>query len=617
MKNIRLCVTRYISGHPVFLDEKIGMRSDGLPKALGPMIPLITSMRPDSLRLVLTLLTLGRSMTLPVSPNYKTITQPITETRGLKAVISFIEENIDRVNWTSPVWDGFHLSTKSGPNGIATLSCLKDLHALTQEMRDDISTLTNGEIDEYLEYLEPDEIDSSFIHSRISLKADLEGKTRPFGIVDYWSQSALKPLHDAIFMALSKIPGDCTFTQASKWTEIASRPGPYYSFDLSAATDRFPLLIQKALIKALQGEEYAEAWARLLTSRDFRAPGGELLRYEVGQPMGAYSSWGAFSLTHHFVIWMAQERCSKADEVSGYLILGDDIVIRGTDVALAYKDIMTSIGVEISESKSHVSNNTFEFAKRWFHHGEEITPFPIHGIMETRKEYHLLMATLNQIEGRGWTACWSTDRPELLYSLFEILDSDQEERFRKKRKYLVNKSLRFLNMPVSTDSRLQVAVKAKAFLEMCGSDRQGQSTCFNRYKSAYEIFIEATDRASAQIIQKGITTLNENIGKLDAFVRKLGSGAHLSTADVREFHPLSLSLHRLLAERERTLSLFFKGIGEVSSTFYQTKSMDFQPTLPVKSLLRYPLVAIPDPFRITSDRVAARIQGTRDRKSVV
>jgi len=61
---------------------------------------------------------------------------------------------------------------------------------------------------------------------------------------------------------------------------------------------------------------------------------------------------------------MAQARCAKADERLGYLILGDDIVIRGTDVALAYKEIMTSIGVEISEAKSHVSNDSFEFAKR-------------------------------------------------------------------------------------------------------------------------------------------------------------------------------------------------------------------------------------------------------------
>lgn len=216
MKLIRLCVTRNLSGVPLFPDEKIGMRRDGLPKALGPMIALIKSRDPDSLRLCLTLLTLGRAFTLPVSPNYSSMTDEIKSTTGLKAVIEFIKSNHQRVKWTSPTWGGFHLSTKAGPNGVATLSCIKDLHALTEEMREDLSTLTGGDIDEFIEALEPTQIDPEYIHSRISLKADLEGKTRPFAITDYWTQSALLPLHDQIFLALSKIKEDCTFSQADK-----------------------------------------------------------------------------------------------------------------------------------------------------------------------------------------------------------------------------------------------------------------------------------------------------------------------------------------------------------------------------------------------------------------
>jgi hypothetical protein len=266
------------------------MRKDGLPKALGPMIPLIKSRDPDSIRLVLTLLTLGRAFRLPVSPNYSSILAPMTETTGLSAVESFIKANIKRVVWTSPVWGEFHLSTKAGPNGLATLNCINDLHALSDEMKEDLSVLTDGEIDEYIDALAPDEINSKYIHSRISLKQDLEGKTRPFAIVDYWTQTSLKPLHDALFTSLSKIPEDCTFSQASKWDQIASKPGPYYSFDLTAATDRFPMQLQRAMIEALQGKEYAEAWSRLLTARDFRTPCGSQVRFAVGQPLGAYSS---------------------------------------------------------------------------------------------------------------------------------------------------------------------------------------------------------------------------------------------------------------------------------------------------------------------------------------
>jgi len=33
--------------------------------------------------------------------------------------------------------------------------------------------------------------------------------------------------------------------------------------------------------------------------------------------------------------------------------------------------------VEISPLKTHVSKDTYEFAKRWYQDGKEVTPFPI------------------------------------------------------------------------------------------------------------------------------------------------------------------------------------------------------------------------------------------------
>lgn len=47
-----------------------------------------------------------------------------------------------------------------------------------------------------------------------------------------------------------------------------------------------------------------------------------------------------------------------------YIILGDDIVINHDKVANRYKRIMRFLGVDISEAKTHVSKNTYEFAKR-------------------------------------------------------------------------------------------------------------------------------------------------------------------------------------------------------------------------------------------------------------
>jgi hypothetical protein len=47
-----------------------------------------------------------------------------------------------------------------------------------------------------------------------------------------------------------------------------------------------------------------------------------------------------------------------------YIILGDDIVIKDNDVASRYREIMEALGVEISVQKTHVSSDTYEFAKR-------------------------------------------------------------------------------------------------------------------------------------------------------------------------------------------------------------------------------------------------------------
>jgi len=42
---------------------------------------------------------------------------------------------------------------------------------------------------------------------------------------------------------------------------------------------------------------------------------------------------------------------------------------------------MTKLGVDISVPKTHVSKDTYEFAKRWIKGGREITGIPLRGIL--------------------------------------------------------------------------------------------------------------------------------------------------------------------------------------------------------------------------------------------
>lgn len=126
----------------------------------------------------------------------------------------------------------------------------------------------------------------------LGLKAEGGGKVRVFAMVDYYTQSALKPVHQLLDQMLKITRGDGTFHQerlADQVRELTKRGRQLFSFDLEGATDRLPVTLQKRVMSKLLGEAFANAWAELLVGRDYWLH-GKPLRYSVGQPMGAYSS---------------------------------------------------------------------------------------------------------------------------------------------------------------------------------------------------------------------------------------------------------------------------------------------------------------------------------------
>lgn len=50
-----------------------------------------------------------------------------------------------------------------------------------------------------------------------------------------------------------------------------------------------------------------------------------------------------------------------------------------------YKEVILSLGVKYSEAKTHDSHEFMEFAKRIFLADQEVTPFPISALKESRK----------------------------------------------------------------------------------------------------------------------------------------------------------------------------------------------------------------------------------------
>lgn len=321
----------------------------------------------------------------------------------------------------------YHISTKAGPNGQALASSITDLMSLPLDifpklvklggeklLRTFTTLMKDKEVKTLIKGLSKPKIGN---YRKLVSFPDKEGKARVIAILDYWSQTALKSLHDSLFRILKEIPTDCTFNQAKHKSGVLGDKGPYFSYDLSAATDRFPVRLQEMMLAHVIGVDKARAWRDILTAYSFQSEVGPI-KYGAGQPMGAHSSWCVFSLCHHLVVQYAAWKCNKFPLNSHYCLLGDDIVISDSDVAREYKEVLSLLDVPISEQKTHVSDDTYEFAKRWMHKGNDISPFPLAGLVEVFERSDLTFRFFQDLKDRNLSISHESDPRSAVLSLW-------------------------------------------------------------------------------------------------------------------------------------------------------------------------------------------------------
>lgn len=289
--------------------------------------------------------------------------------------------------------------------------------------------------------------------AQLGVVYDQAGKARIVGISNYWVQCLLKPIHDALFSILKKIPEDGTFNQEGPLKALLGRVAKdqmLYSFDLSAATDRLPITLQKDIMNLLIPDT-GFLWANLLADMNYAWKKEDKsikhVRYAVGQPMGAYSSWPMLALTHHVIVKYAAIKAEIKYDFRNYAVLGDDIVIAEDNVAREYLKIMTDLGIEINLTKSLQSNLFCEFAKRWVGPTVDITPigpglilnacrnkFAIAALITKIQDMNIInnifsmSSALNRLpnsfindKGTEWNAFWAS------YSLNSLLPSQLDE----------------------------------------------------------------------------------------------------------------------------------------------------------------------------------------------
>lgn len=453
LKEVNRLTIRALGGQaePKWNDSIPRVKRD--PSGLPTIIPLLIRkalLVPDKnvnlVRVTLCVLSVYRVFNVPVKPSLDSITAPFG---GLASTYDYlvISKALKKLNLKIKfsIFKGF-ISESAGPNmKYASFGSVVDALAFLEYPKQLLTFVRIALLTNSYWYLTVFAIlllvygplyfllrITGWIHplrmGKLSTVFDQAGKARVVAITNWWIQLALKPLHESIFDSLRKWSDiDGTFDQGKPLLRLYKDRDPRYKFscfDLSSATDRLPITLQVDILNALGVR--GDLWSDLL---DFQwAISGDLfklsdkfiirqmkgirfsedndlayIKYSVGQPMGAYSSWGMLAVTHHVIVQIAAIRAGfKVNTFRQYCVLGDDIVINNDRVAKHYQDLMYTLGVGINPSKSIISYDVVEFAKRWLTPYGEVSPLGPGNVLNCSRNPGALGSLLYEAHHKGY-----------------------------------------------------------------------------------------------------------------------------------------------------------------------------------------------------------------------
>jgi hypothetical protein len=279
LKEATRIVQAFVSGNPVLKTEFPISLKGGLPSIIPG--PLRLSMRQRDLNVfrgVLSVLAVYRVIQIPGKLKLETITEPF---KGQDRILPQYEVK----NCSSEIFQRRNILLKpikllrlgtAGPNHpVSMLGISLDIKAWTQSplfpaLKKFISLSPGGEDflrlinleEEFVKELNPSK---PLILGRLSEKMEAAGKVRVFAITDSITQSVFRPISDGIFKILRNLPMDGTFDQDAPVRRLRDlhkegllESQTFYSYDLSAATDRLPIDFQVQVLTLLIGKDRAE-----------------------------------------------------------------------------------------------------------------------------------------------------------------------------------------------------------------------------------------------------------------------------------------------------------------------------------------------------------------------
>jgi hypothetical protein len=226
-------------------------------------------------------------------------------------------------------------------------------------------------------------------------------------------------------------------------------------------------------------------------------------------------------------------------------MLGDDIVIANKDLGELYMSTIRSLGVEISELKTHKSNNFFEFAKRLFYKGQEISPFPISSLKESSKRYYRLINLFDEQSKRGFNIA---DIPLTVRSFYDKVFHFRSKRTKKlfDQSQICERVMRITRDPSKAEFHINEIIKFRGYQIRSLNQQECESIIAN---IMIEMFTESNP---------------ENLSK-DKFLGLLAEELvlHFSKLDRPEFTDLGIRLINSLPQ----LSIY----GQIEELFLNLK----------------------------------------------
>jgi len=451
MKQYRLVLQQYALKQEITNPSYRKVTKDGKLLVIKPFIDLVLDNDINHTRAIMSIFRINELVTLDLKYDYSTITDPQSEEEKL-FTLSFNERfkkylkncKVLKVlpNLTR---NKFPLKNSKGPNtskalpfGASFLFQYDLKTILKEEFYSSIDSMlsTIGKID--IKSFTP--LGEVGTHSKIVSLKDKFGKERVVAMGDVISNWALQPIEESFQIALSKMITSVAYKQELV-PDLVKRLGQnLYSADLTAMTDRFPIILIQSVLEERFGKSIAMNWSQILTNRTFQTRSANL-RYEVGNPMGLLSSWSTSTFTHHCVLEFIAHENNIQNINRKYIMLGDDVLISDKYLYTKYIETIQNLGIKISNSKCTQSKYGYaEFAKRLFTPEGEITGFPVSLMIKGLKDPASYFQLINILHSRGYDFKTNT-------CLYKRLNDLAHKRVKKAMSFAQNLPYNYYNLP--------------------------------------------------------------------------------------------------------------------------------------------------------------------------